>query len=403
MTNGGSPSPLRWALPEGALLAAAAVLASLDAAWEPLARFGPFFAGVVAAAALLLGARYQRSRLAFAVILLATAAGALTIAGGGAPADRVVFQATALLLPFNLAALPWSLERGIVTPPGLTRLGALAAQAVAVAAYAAAAPETALAALEHRFLPSHVTAWTAIGDLGLTAFAGAGLLLVASFALAGGAARRPWLWALAACFLALHAERPGPVPVLYLATAGLMLVVATVEQTFAMAYHDGLTGLPARRALTEALPRLGARYAIAMVDVDHFKQLNDTHGHDAGDQVLRMVATHLARVGEGGRAYRYGGEEFTLVFADRSVAEVAPELERLRAEIAGARFATRRRLRPRRKPAKPRARGSASHVAVTVSIGAAGPDNGRTPGAVIKAADRALYRAKENGRNRVET
>lgn len=398
-----APSPLRWALPEGALLAAATVVATLDAAWEPLARFGPFFAGVVAAAALLLGARYQRSRLAFAVILFAAAAAALTIASGGAPADRVVFQATALLLPLNLAALPWSLERGIVTPPGLTRLGAVAAQAVAVTAYAAAAPETALAALEHRFLPSHVTSWTAIGDLGLLAFAAAGLLLVASFAFAGGAARRPWLWALAACFLALHAERPGPVPVLYLATAGLMLVAATVEQTFAMAYHDGLTGLPARRALTEALPRLGARYAIAMVDVDHFKQLNDTHGHDTGDQVLRMVATHLARVGEGGRAYRYGGEEFTLVFADRTVAEVAPELERLRAEIAGARFATRRRLRPRRKPAKPRARGSASHLTVTVSIGAAGPENGRTPDGVIKAADKALYRAKEGGRNRVET
>jgi diguanylate cyclase (GGDEF)-like protein len=398
-----APSPLRWALPEGALLGAAAVLASLDAAWEPLGRFGPFFACIVAAAALLLGARYQRSRLAFAVILLAAAAGALAIAGGGAPADRVVFQATALLLPLNLAVLPWSLERGIVTPPGLARLGAIAAQGVAVTAYATAAPETALVLLDARVLPSHVTSWTAIGDLGLLAFAAAGLLLVASFAFAGGAARRPWLWALVACFLALHAERPGPVPTLYLATAGLMLVVATVEQTFAMAYHDGLTGLPARRALTEALPRLGARYAIAMVDVDHFKQLNDTHGHDTGDQVLRMVATHLARVREGGRAYRYGGEEFTLVFADRGVAEVAPELERLRAEIAGAGFATRRRLRPRRKPAKPRASRSASHLTVTVSIGAAGPDGRRSPDDVIRAADKALYRAKKTGRNRVET
>jgi hypothetical protein len=181
-----------------------------------------------------------------------------------------------------------------------------------------------------------VTYWTAIGDLGLIAFAAAGLLLVLSFAFASGAARRPWLWALAACFLALHAERPSPVPTLYLATAGLMLVVATVEQTFAMAYHDGLTGLPARRALAEALPRLGARYTIAMVDVDHFKQLNDTHGHDTGDQVLRMVASHLATVREGGRAYRYGGEEFTLVFPGKNVADVQDELERLRKLIASS-------------------------------------------------------------------
>jgi len=398
-----TPAPLRWALPEGALLGAAALLASLDAAWEPLTRFGPFFAVLVAAAGLLLGARYQRSRLAFAVILLAAAGGALVLATGGAPAERVVFQATALLLPLNLAVLPWSLERGIVTPPGLARLGAVAAQAVAVTAYATTAPEAALALLERRFLPSHVTSWTAIGDLGLVAFTAAGLLLVASFAFAGGAARRPWLWALAACFLALHAARPGPVPTLYLATAGLMLVVATVEGTFAMAYHDGLTGLPARRALTDALPRLGARYTIAMVDVDHFKRLNDTHGHDTGDQVLRMVASHLASVGASGRAYRYGGEEFTLVFADRAVGDMLPELERLRAEIAGAQFATRARLRPRRKPATPRPRASASQLSVTVSIGAAGPNGRRTPEDVLRAADKALYRAKENGRNRVET
>jgi diguanylate cyclase (GGDEF)-like protein len=398
-----SPSPLRWALPEGALLAAAATLAALDAAWEPLVRYCPFFGVVVLAAGLFLGARYQRSRLAFAVLLLFIGGGALAFASGAAPVDAVVFQATALLLPLNLATLPWSLERGIVTPPGLARLAAIAAQAIGVTAYAIAAPETALSLLDARLLPAHVTRWTPIGDLGLVAFAAAGLAIVASFAFSGAAARRPWLWALAASFLACHVARPSPVPTLYLATAGLMLVAATVAQTFAMAYHDGLTGLPARRALTDALPRLGGRYAIAMLDVDHFKSLNDTYGHDTGDQVLRMVASHLARADAGGRAYRYGGEEFTLVFPDRDVADVLPELERLRAAVAGARFATRGRLRPRKKPTKPRPRAPGSHLTVTVSIGVAGPSNRRSPEDVLRAADGALYRAKENGRNRIET
>ena len=400
--NDGSPSPLRWALPEGALLGAAVVLANLDAAWEPLTRFGPPFAILVAAAGFVLGALYQRSRLAFAVVLLGAAAGALALAGGGDPTARVVFQATALLLPLNLAVLAWSLERGILTPPGLIRLGAIVAQVAAVAAYATAAPETALGLLHTRVLPAHVTSWTAIGDLGLLAFAAAGLLLLASLAFAGGAARRPWMWVLIACFLALHAERPGPVPTLYLATAGFMLVTATIARTFALAYHDGLTGLPSRRALTEALPRLGAPYAIAMVDVDHFKQLNDTHGHDTGDQVLRMVASRLATVREGS-AYRYGGEEFTLVFPSKRVGDVLPELERLRAEIAEVQFAKRGRLRPRARPAKPRARGSARHLTVTVSIGAADPGARSSPEDVLKAADKALYRAKEGGRNRIET
>jgi diguanylate cyclase (GGDEF)-like protein len=390
-------------LPEGALIAAAAALASADAAWEPLARYGPFFAGVVAVAGLVLGAGYQRSRLAFAVILLAAAGGALALATGDDPAARVVFQATALLLPLNLAALAWSLERGIVTPPGLIRLGVIAAQVVGVAAYASAAPETALAPLDRAVLPSHVSAWTEIGDLGLVAFTAAVLLLLASLAFAGGAERRPWLWVLIACFLALDAGRPGPVPTLYLATAGLMLVTGTIARTFALAYHDGLTGLPSRRALTDALPRLAAPYAIAMVDVDHFKRLNDTHGHDTGDHVLRMVASHLASVGAGGTAYRYGGEEFTLVFPGKTVGDVLPELERLRAEIGGVPFARRGRLRPRRKPARPRARASAPHLPVTVSIGVAGPGARAAAEDVIKAADRALYRAKEGGRNRVET
>src|SRR2546425_6328967 len=75
-----------------------------------------------------------------------------------------------------------------------------------------------------------------------------------------------------------------------------------------MAYQDSLTGLPARRALNEALLRLGGHYTVAMLDVDHFKRINDHHGHDVGDQVLKMIAAKLAQVTGGGKAYRYGGE-----------------------------------------------------------------------------------------------
>jgi diguanylate cyclase (GGDEF)-like protein len=136
--------------------------------------------------------------------------------------------------------------------------------------------------------------------------------------------------------------------------------------------------------------------------VDHFKQLNDTHGHDTGDEVLRMVASRLATVREGS-AYRYGGEEFTLVFPSKRVGDILPELERLRTEIAEVRFARRGRLRPRTRPTRPRARASARHLTVTVSIGAADPGARSSPEDVLKAADKALYRAKEGGRNRVET
>jgi diguanylate cyclase (GGDEF)-like protein len=140
-----------------------------------------------------------------------------------------------------------------------------------------------------------------------------------------------------------------------------------------------------------------------VVDVDHFKKFNDTHGHDVGDQVLRMVATRLGAVAGGGRAFRYGGEEFVVLFPGKDVAESVPHLEALRAAVATAGFRKRRPGRPKRKPASPRANAAAvRELSVTVSIGAAQARAGAAPDAVVKRADEALYRAKEGGRNRVE-
>ena len=101
------------------------------------------------------------------------------------------------------------------------------------------------------------------------------------------------------------------------AAALTSLCISLAHEGFHMAFRDELTGLPGRRALNEKLQRMGRIYTLAMADVDHFKVFNDTHGHDVGDQVLRMVAAQLRRVSGGGHAYRYGGEEFTLVFPAR--------------------------------------------------------------------------------------
>ncbi|MGH9858754.1 MAG: GGDEF domain-containing protein, partial [Candidatus Acidiferrales bacterium] len=141
-----------------------------------------------------------------------------------------------------------------------------------------------------------------------------------------------------------------------------------------------------------------------MVDIDHFKKFNDTYGHDAGDQVLRKVAIHLAAVSGGGRAFRYGGEEFTVVFPGLSDKEAQPFLEALRVRIEDAGFRLRGALRPKRKPKERRARvRGGKKVHVTVSIGVA-EYGGKLDSAqaVIDAADRALYRAKEAGRNQVQ-
>jgi PleD family two-component response regulator len=142
-----------------------------------------------------------------------------------------------------------------------------------------------------------------------------------------------------------------------------------------------------------------------MLDVDHFKSLNDEHGHDVGDQVLKLVASRIARISGGGAAYRFGGEEFALVFPGRGAADAIPHLEALREEIAGYKMEIRRAGRPGEdKPGKQRrtARKAERTLSVTVSIGIA-ESGGRhdVPEAVVQAADKALYRAKDKGRNRL--
>jgi diguanylate cyclase (GGDEF)-like protein len=185
-----------------------------------------------------------------------------------------------------------------------------------------------------------------------------------------------------------------------LAFAGTCALFAVLYASYRMAFMDALSGLPNRRALDETLAQLSGDYAIAMVDVDHFKLFNDTHGHAAGDRVLQAVAQQLRRERRG-RAFRYGGEEFCLLFTGSRHRNAAAMCEEARARIEAT------RVRIRSTPAKPKrgqssGRVDTSEVKVTASIGLAFRDEQtRFPSEVIKAADQALYRAKAKGRNRV--
>lgn len=98
-------------------------------------------------------------------------------------------------------------------------------------------------------------------------------------------------WSLIAIWLALNAGGIGKLSSAYFGVAALILASSIVENSYALAYRDELTGLHSRRAFNDALARLKPPYAVAAVDIDHFKNINDTYGHDIGDQVLRMVAS----------------------------------------------------------------------------------------------------------------
>ncbi|NVK41683.1 MAG: GGDEF domain-containing protein [Oceanospirillaceae bacterium] len=187
-------------------------------------------------------------------------------------------------------------------------------------------------------------------------------------------------------------------------TVQLMLAQAVLLHSHQLAFVDELTGIPARRALQEQLRSLGRRYTIAMMDIDHFKQFNDRYGHDAGDQVLRLVASKLRQVGGGGRVFRYGGEEFTVLFRGKGEEDVLPYLEQLRETIAGYPLQIRKPDRPEDSEhgrQRRQRRSGERPVQVTISIGLCecGPAHLDSE-TVMQQADKALYAAKKAGRNR---
>ncbi len=209
---------------------------------------------------------------------------------------------------------------------------------------------------------------------------------------------------LAVGLAALAGMAAGPAAPLWATAAGLAVVLALVQHSYRMAYLDELTELPGRRALKEEMSRLRGNYTIAMLDVDHFKKFNDTYGHDVGDQVLRLVASRLRRAGGGGKAFRYGGEEFTVVFPGRTVDDAWDPLDELRETIEHTPMTLRAADRPKKKPSHvQRGKGGGGQkVSVTISIGVAERSEKQpTPERVVKAADKALYKAKKNGRNQV--
>jgi diguanylate cyclase (GGDEF)-like protein len=400
---------LALVFPEGLLLLLAVALVHWGATTPSAVPLVHLYPIVVLVAGVLLGWRFQRGRLLLALLGLVLADRAmlwLAPPESDLPyAGPVIVRTVAMLLATSFAVLAFLRERGVLTDVGLRRLAALAGQVAVVLAVwllAAVYPESAARVFNLVLLPPPYLTWLPLGQPAALVALVAIAVLVARTLWRPDAEARGFLWAAIASVIAASAGPAGGRATLHLASAGLVLVVATVESAYAMAYHDELTGLPGRRALNDALLRVGGTYTVAMVDVDHFKKFNDTHGHDVGDQVLRLVAARLGRVAGGGRAFRYGGEEFAVLFPGKTAEESAPHLETLRAAVAGATFTLRGKDRPKQKPKTPRARSAnAKEVTVTVSIGAAQARGSALPDEVVKAADKALYRAKEGGRNRV--
>ena len=388
--------------PGGVLVFAAWAVQREDVVQSAAAPYAAYFCFGALVAGVLLSWYYDQSRLLCAALAIVLTVLALEEPGTD---STIVKLAAVALVPLNFSLLAVLKERGVMTFDGLLKVGIVAAQAAAVM-WIAQRNGPNLGAL---------FGWSAgFGE-------GAGLPWIAQLSFVIGAlalvtlvfSRRTrveqgLLWALVAMFLSVApvetgaSGRASDALYFYSGTAGLILVFAVLEHGYDIAYRDELTGLPGRRAFNDVMAQLGGTYALAMCDVDHFKKFNDTYGHDTGDQVLRMVAAQLSQVGGGGRAFRYGGEEFLVVFRGRSAKEAEPFAESLRSSIAERGFLLRSSDRPARKPgpSKVPKETSAPRVNITLSIGIAERSKRHsTPDLVLEAADAALYRAKEAGRN----
>jgi len=391
---------LSWLAPGGVVVLLTVIAVRAVGADQAFGRLGWAYPNVALAAAALLAWRFHRSRVVAAVVAIAIAIRVMLHQPG--PDSPTVYAATILMLPVTLAFLAVLRDRGVFTVRGLAQLGLVLVLPLAVSILLEFQPETAASLFAADRLAFTGTA----GSLGaaLPVYAGCLALVVTVALLRKSPVEKGFVWAIIACSLPVGTLPGSPVVTLYLTAAGLVLGLSVVEISYSMAYRDDLTGLPARRALPEALESLGSRYSIAMVDIDRFKKFNDRHGHDVGDQVLRMVASLLKGVSGGGRPFRYGGEEFTVVFPGKSRDDAWSHLEDLREAIASYRFTVRGRGRPRKKPVsggRTKMRGR-RNLKVTASIGVAERSE-KYPNAeqVMKAADKALYRAKRAGRNRV--
>jgi diguanylate cyclase (GGDEF)-like protein len=394
-------------VPGGLVFFATVILLQFSSLKQSVSSLVHIYPYLVAAAGIFLGWRFNRSRLVFAILILALAERTLLIfssgSSGSAGVGLAVYNAIAFLLPLNLAALSFTQERGIVNLRGLVRLGIIFFQVVLVYLICFF-PQLGVAGyLDYQPVSSSSLSRLPLALPAMLAFGVAFFLLAMRFIKRETVLENGFFWALLSVFFALAVGEIGDVSTIYFATAGLVLVISVIETSHSMAFRDELTGIPGRRALDEALLKLTGNYSVAMLDIDFFKKFNDRYGHDVGDQVLRLVASRFTQVSGGGKSYRYGGEEFTVVFPGKSVSETTPHLERLRKELAKTRFIVRAGDRRRKKPENPkRVGGPRKRVKVTISIGVA-ERNERygSPAQVIQAADKALYRAKKKGRNRV--
>ncbi|SFH70384.1 diguanylate cyclase (GGDEF) domain-containing protein [Tindallia magadiensis] len=360
----------------------------------------PLLTVALFALAAILGIWFNRSAIVFASILLLflyyIQMEKLGFSDHFISADQPQHALILIVVIANLLFFSFSTERGVFSFWGKIKLAVLAFQG-----WLLLSASKSLSTEIDRLLLEHVTLPLA-GKMDLQAYS---LILLTGtifiFAIkairTGSFTDRSMVTSVMGIAFIIFMDIPSETVPIFYTTIGLLLVLSVISSSYHMAYIDELTQIPSRRALEEKLLQLGNHYTIAMIDIDFFKKFNDRYGHDVGDDVLAMVASVLKNVTSGGKAYRYGGEEFTIVFPDKGLTEILPVLDELRKTVAQQTYLYK--SKPVKKTQK-RGSSRSKNLRVTISIGVAEKNHRfKTAEEVRTASDKALYRAKKKGRN----
>lgn len=357
----------------------------------------------VLVAVLLLGLSFRQSRVVFTSIYLTGLFAAIALFPNNSAVTVLLASAS---VPWMLLAWRHLPEKGVFSTHGYLR--AVLITVVVLPLFALPALPSCVILFE-RILASRwggLVSGIGLPGLGVFSLVVAGPLMLLPRKSGNPNAGGYCLCVLVAIVIGIRAMASGAAPSPAFTAAALILLWDVLEGSWRHAHLDELTGLPARRAMEHYLACLGSHYVIAMIDIDHFKRVNDRFGHDTGDQVLRYVAAFLQRI-KGAEVFRYGGEEFAVIERGAEIEDTVDALESLRSAIHRRPFILRSGDRPGNHSKGRRNRKNETgqdRLRISVSIGvAACCDEYPDPHSVLAAADKALYIAKRGGRNRICT
>lgn len=341
---------------------------------------------------LVLAVLFNKAKLFFTLLLAATALLVLYTRQTENRFFDLLFFCTGVLVPLNTLFFANTQERGIFSATGKAKMVLLALQSTLVI-YCLLFQETWLTVLKaYAIFPVEIQRNLIPDDLVALLFIVCLVLFILQDFFKRDSNQSVQFFSLSTLFMAFLKPNDVLWYSLFLSGSGLYHLLTLIKKSYTMAYLDDLTGIPGRRALNEDLQKLSGLFTLAMIDIDHFKQFNDKYGHDIGDEALRHVARSIKRALRGGRVYRFGGEEFTVIYPGRDTAHALINLEEIRRRVE---------TEPLIHSTSAGKSTGTKKLPLTISLGLSESSTDSRPSEVLKLSDQALYRAKEKGRNQV--